>query len=125
MKKLLNLLKEKINLEKRPIAITLISVLGIIYSIFIIYFLYYVSSLKLETFNMIYLFLIFYLLWLFICMIGLWKMKSWAVYIYIGGTIAWHFLNGFINDKYEFSFYILFIQAIIISILLKYLKKMD
>lgn len=74
------------NKTKRPSSITLICVLGLIVTLEIFWAVLYPSiSSTLQRLGLGFtLYLAFSAVTLLACMIGLWFMKKWAIYIYTG-----------------------------------------
>lgn len=65
---------------KRPSSITLISVIGIISGLLSFYYIFTGGITGLDLWNILFLGLISVVF--FICGIGFWFMKKWAVYVY-------------------------------------------
>jgi len=110
----------QVNEKKRPTAITVICELGFIEVVFAIRLFYPDISGQIGSWYPFYLGLSAFIGLL--CMIGLWQMKKWAVYAYIGfvGLNQIVFLTLGIWNVMA-----LIIPAIVVSVALTHLKKMD
>lgn len=106
--------------NKRPLAITIICVLGFVGTLAILPILF--SGLASQIGAWYPPFLVFASVVGFTCMVGLWKMKKWAVYIYTGMVI----LNQLIMVLMEvWTISALIAPVIVIAIAVYYLDRMD
>lgn len=106
--------------NKRPLAITIICVLGFIGTLAILPLLF--SGLASQVGSWYPPFLVFASVVGFTCMVGLWKMKKWAVYIYTGMVM----LNQLIMVLMEvWTISALIAPIIVIAIAIYYLDRMD
>lgn len=106
--------------NKRPIAITVICVLGFIGVAFSIPVIFTSVAQSIGAWYPPYLG--FSVIAGFVCMIGLWKMKKWAAYAYT----AFVLLNQIVLFVMGvWSVMALLIPAIVVGIALYHVKKMD
>ena len=106
--------------SKRPLAITIICVIvsiGILLTLPMIF-----SQASLNIGSWYPLFLGFSTILGFVCMIGLWKMKKWGVFIY---TIFVAINQILLYSLNLWNYMALLIPAIVIGIGFYYLKEMD
>lgn len=103
---------------KRPFAVTIICLIGflellisIIYNQIFIIEDYYTTS-----------YISFILLLTMVCIIGLWKMKKWALFIYIGMFLVNQFILIYLN---HWTLNSILLHSSFIGIALYYLNKMD
>jgi len=106
--------------KKRPIAITVICILGFIGATFTIPLVF--SDIARQIGSWYPPYLGFSAILGFICMVGLWQMKKWAAYTYT----AFVALNQIILLVMGvWNIMALIIPAIVVAIALTHLKKMD
>src|SRR5690554_4114729 len=106
--------------DKRPTAITVICVIGIIGSLFTIPLFF--TDIAAQVGDWYPPYLGFSTLIGFICMIGLWKMKKWAAYTYTG-FVALNQIVLILTGTW--SLMALLIPTIVVGIALSHLNKMD
>ena len=100
------------NIQKRPILITISCILGVISTLITIE---KANNNELEFYNLTSIIIAF------ICVIGIYKMKVWAVFIYLSVFIV-NQIMLLINEQW--SFYQIILPLIIIAITFKYLNQM-
>lgn len=106
--------------KKRPVIITVICVLGFIGSL--LNFLMIFSEVAKNNGSWYTPYLIFLGIIGLICMVGLWKMKKWASYVYIGVLI----LNQFILIAMgTWNVVELVFPAVLVGVILSQVNKMD
>ena len=106
--------------KQRPIAITIICVLGFIGTAFAIPLLF--SDIAWQIGNWYPPYLGFSCIIGFVCMVGLWHMKKWAAYTYAGFVG----LNQIVLlTMGVWSIVALIIPGIVVGITLAYLKEMN
>jgi hypothetical protein len=106
--------------KKRPVAITVISILGFIGIPFAIILI--LSKFAFRVGNWYPPLLAVSSIVRFICSIGLWKMKKWAVYLYFSLVVLVQMVEISIGVWKIAS---LITPIITIAILMNFLKKMD
>ena len=109
-----------LNEKKRPTAITVLCILGIFGAVVSVPIIFsklagriggwYPPFLAISSINGI------------ICMVGFWKMKKWAVYLYISFFIAAELI---MMSMGVFKILSLLMPTIVIGILLNFINKMD
>jgi len=106
--------------KKRPTAITVICILGFIRAM---------SSIPVIILDFAEGMVNWYLPYLglegvigFFCMVGVWKMKKWAVFTY-AGFVGLNQIVYLTMENWDIT--VLFIPAIVVGISLAYIKKMD
>jgi hypothetical protein len=75
-------MKEISERPKRPISITIISILFLIAGAIVLFWDFSLRAQGISSWDMVYTELSAVIQ--IVCMVGLWMMKKWAVYIYIG-----------------------------------------
>lgn len=106
--------------KKRPIAITVICVLGFIGAVLIIPLIF--SNIALQVGSWYPVYLGFSSVIGLVCMVGLWLMKKWAAYMYTGFVV----LNQIILLSLGlWNVLALLIPAIVVGVALSHVSKMD
>jgi len=106
--------------QKRPLSITIICIIGFIGGILVIPVVFSPMAQYVATWYPLYLG--FTALVGFISLLGLWFMKKWGAYSYIGLTI----LNQIVTlEMGVWNFMVLLIPFIIVVISLLYISKME
>jgi len=106
--------------EERPVVITILCVLGFLGACFSIPLLFTRGAILIGDWYPLYLGISAVIV--IICFIGLWKMKKWGAYAYIGLTVVDQIFLLMMGIWTIFS---LVIPAAVVGILLYHLYKMD
>lgn len=115
-----NTMNENLEEKKRPVAITVICILGFIGAAFTIPLIFSDVAKQIGSWYPLYLGISAFIG--LACMIGLWLMKKWAAYTYTGFVV----LNQIIMLVMGiWGFMALLIPAIVVGIALAHVKKMD
>jgi hypothetical protein len=111
---------KNLNSKKRPTAITVLCVLGFVGSPIAVLTCFSESAIQIGSWYPPYLG--FSSALGLICMIGLWKMKKWAAYVYTGFVV----LNQVVLlSMGVWNIMALIVPSIYVGIALYHLKKMD
>ena len=111
---------QSVSKSRRPIAITIICIIGLIGAVIALPMIFSQPSKDLGSFYQFYLG--FSTCVGIVSMVGLWKMKKWAVWLYSGFVIINQVILLYLGT---WNFFALLIPGIFIGMSLYYVKRME